>query len=68
MAAVFLVITLAAGYALFAGLRSQEMSAMGVPYGVWRRTAHPMLFWLASLFNLMVMLAGLLLSFEELAK
>ncbi len=41
---------------------------MGAPYGVWCRAKNPAGFWLATVFNVLVMLAGVLLLLEELSK
>ncbi|MCA0909743.1 hypothetical protein [Qipengyuania gaetbuli] len=66
MAAVYLITTAIAVYALFSGFRSKEMSAMGVPYGNWQRVDNPGMFWFAALFNILVLFGGILLLADEL--
>lgn len=68
MTIIFVLVIVVAGWSLVVGLRYGEMSAMGVPYGTYRRSNQPILFWLAASFNLMLLVVGVLLAIEELIK
>ena len=57
-----------AAWSLVAGFRSKEMTAMGVPYGLWKHSQNPGMFWLATAFNLMAFFAFLILFLEESAQ
>ncbi|TIX49775.1 hypothetical protein [Alteraurantiacibacter aquimixticola] len=62
---LFLGIAVLAAWFLVSGFRSQTMTAMGVPYGRWSLVDRPSLFWMAAIFNLLVLISGLLLLIDE---
>jgi hypothetical protein len=46
------------GWALVQGLRSGTMEAAGVPFASYARSKNPFMFWLATIFNIAVLIGG----------
>jgi hypothetical protein len=46
------------GWALAQGLRTGTMEAAGVPFASYARSKNPFMFWLATIFNVAVLLGG----------
>ena len=45
-------------WALVQGLRTDTMEAAGVPFASYARSKNPIMFWLATIFNIAVLLGG----------
>jgi len=56
--ALLIVGLLLIAWALVQGFRKGRMEAAGVPFASYERSKHPLMFWLATLFNFAVLLGG----------